>query len=113
MGVRNDSPSSYLSYFRQSEIGGTFLKWSATEWELTKMESTIVDHDQICRPQSETIMIPGLRDFKSSKHLCKQFRGSIVVIKNKTQSDFLNDLWWKMIGNKVSPYGIKLSSSLV
>ena len=69
------------------------------------MESTIVDHDQICRPQSETIMIPGLRDFKSSKHLCKQFRGSIVVIKNKTQSDFLNDLWWKMVGNKVSPYG--------
>ena len=94
-----------VSYFRQSEIGGNFLKWSATEWELTKMESTIVDHDQICRPQSETIMIPGLRDFKSSKHLCKQFRGSIVVIKNKTQSDFLNDLWWKMVGNEVSPYG--------
>ena len=69
------------------------------------MKSTTMDHDQICRAKSETLMFPGVRDFKSATHLCKQFHGSIVVIKNKTQSDFLNDLWWKMVGNKVSPYG--------
>ena len=78
---------------------------------MTKMISTTMDHDQICRTKSETLMFPGVRDFKSATHLCKQFHGSIVVIKNKTQSDFLNDLWWKMVGNKVSPYG-KLHKAL-
>ena len=87
---------------------GTLIKWSTTEWELTKMETVYMDHDQICRPQSEILMFPGLRNFHRSKHLCKQFHGSVVVIKNKTQSDYLNELWWKMVGGKISPYGRNL-----
>ena len=94
---------------RMSNTEGSFIQWSTTEWELTMMKSTLKDRDQICRPQSETLIFPGLRNFKRSKHLCKQFQGSIVVIKNKTQSDFLNDLWWKRIGGTVSPFGSCLS----
>ena len=75
------------------------------------METTIKDHDQICKTQSATVMFPGLRDFERSKHLCKQFHGSVVVIKNKIHSDYLNNLWWKVVGGKVSPYGSILAFS--
>ena len=84
---------------------GNFIKWSTSEWRLTRMETTINDRNQICLPQTETLMFPGLRNFDRSKHLCKQFHGSVVVIKDKMQSDYLNDLWWKTVGGKVSPYG--------
>ena len=85
---------------------GTFVKWSTTEWELTKMKLTFLNHDQICRVQSKTLIFPGLRSFKGAKQLCRQFHGSVVVIKNKTQSDYLNDQWWRMFpGWTVSPFG--------
>ena len=61
--------------------------------------------------QSATLVFPGLRNFESSEHLCKQFHGSVAVIKNKIHSDYLNDLWWKVVGGKVSPYGSILEFS--
>ena len=75
------------------------------------MKSAVMNRDEICSPQSETLMFPGLRNFKRSTHLCKQFHGSVVVIQNKTQSDYLNDQWWKMNGGTVSPYGLFLQRS--
>ena len=101
----------FLVCFCRSKLEGTFINWSTSEWNLTNMETTIKDHDQICKTQSATVMFPGLRDFERSKHLCKQFHGSVVVIKNKIHSDYLNNLWWKVVGGKVSPYGSILAFS--
>ena len=75
------------------------------------METTIKDRDQICKTQSATVMFPGLRNFERSEHLCKQFHGNVVVIKSKIHSDYLNDLWWEVVGGKVSPYGKILAVS--
>ena len=57
--------------------------------------------------RSETVIFPALRNFEKSLALCKKFHGSHVVIKNKAQSDRLNEQWWDLVGLPmgVSPWG--------
>ena len=63
--------------------------------------------DEFFEHRSETVVFPGLRNFEASQALCKKFHGSAVVIKNKAQSDRLNDQWWDTVGRPmgVSSYG--------
>ena len=58
-----------------------------------------MDADEFCQPsfQPDTILFPGPRNFEEAKKLCNQFHGSIAVVKNKEQSDYITKQWWGKI----------------
>lgn len=60
------------------------------------MESMLMDADVFCQPpfQPDTILFPGPRSFVSAKALCRQFHGSIAVVKDKGHSDHITEQWW-------------------
>ena len=66
-----------------------------------------IEASEFFEHRSETVVFPALRNFEESLALCKKFHGSHVVIKNKAQSDRLNEQWWDLVGIPmgVSPWG--------
>ena len=72
------------------------------------MESKMMDADVFCRPpfEPDTVLFPGPRNFGEAKVLCHQFHGSIAVVKNKEQSDYITQQWW----GKIQSMGVKYDS---
>ena len=69
------------------------------------MDSKMMDADVFCRPpfQPDTVLFPGPRNFESAKALCRQFHGSLAVVKDKKQSDHITAQWWE----KAKSMGVK------
>ena len=109
------SKSNYEKLHRSRGVEGNFIKWShlMRDWEWANMKSVEIGADEFFERRSETVVFPGLRTFEASRALCKKFHGSAVVIKNKAQSDHLNQQWWDTVGGPmgVSSYGKCTGSS--
>ena len=107
VGIHRKCDNKQFTYHvtRRPGVEGNFIKWSNVGWKLKNMEATIIDADEFCHPpfKSDTILFPGPRDFESVNALCSKFHGTMALIRDKTDADYIISQWWAKVNNTGGP----------
>jgi hypothetical protein len=78
-----------LSRHRQFTFGN-YLNWATSEWTLLQMNSVELTRDEFCSKHKPfDVPMTGMRDFTSSRQVCRQYGGNMTVVTSVENQDEL------------------------